>query len=439
MKKILTFVLLALLLACGASPVYAVPALPHAFYGSVSVNNAAAADGTQVSATVSDGTISPTQNPVFTVGGSYGVDQPKLLVQGEIPPGAVITFHVTNANGTAVGGTYVFEAGGGPTRVDLSVSISAPSTPTGGGGGGTGQFLSDANYCGKQTKFWITAAGKIVNTFTAGCEGGPLTITVKKNTVALDKEGKPLKLLSIEENLNPPDPPAGANIITIPYTLEPSGATFDPALTFTWQYDELPEGADEDSLVIAFWNGKEWVYFDCDIDTDAKTITAKVSHFTTFAALVFVPEEEEEEVIEPPTPAAFLLSSLLITPPEVELGETVTISVMVQNTGETAGSYDVILELDGEESFLVYMETVELDGGATQSVTFVITLEEAGAYTVAMDELADSFTVIAPTVTEPDEEEEEEEEVTPFPWWIIIIVILIIAVSVIWIWYRRRL
>ena len=131
MKKIAVFIALVLLLLLGAAPALAdggIPKLPHAFYGSVTVNGAAAADGTQISATVDIGKIISTQNPVTTVGGSYGVGSPYLLVQGyDIPDGATITFHVTNANGTATGGTAIFEAGGGPTRQNISVTIAVPT------------------------------------------------------------------------------------------------------------------------------------------------------------------------------------------------------------------------------------------------------------------------------------------------------------------------
>ncbi len=113
MKKMAVFIALVLPLLLFTTPAYAVPALPHAFYGSVTVNGAAAPNGTQVSATVSGRTvITNAQNPVTTVGGSYGINSPYLLVQGDIPNGATITFNVTNANGTATGGTTTFEAGG---------------------------------------------------------------------------------------------------------------------------------------------------------------------------------------------------------------------------------------------------------------------------------------------------------------------------------------
>ncbi|KKK56150.1 hypothetical protein LCGC14_3067430, partial [marine sediment metagenome] len=69
--KLVSSLILSLALLVLASPVYAIPTLPHAFYGNVEINGASAPDGSSVSAVVSDGTIVAVQNPVATVGGSY--------------------------------------------------------------------------------------------------------------------------------------------------------------------------------------------------------------------------------------------------------------------------------------------------------------------------------------------------------------------------------
>jgi hypothetical protein len=137
---LLIFTVAALVSAVSAIPVL----LPHAFNGDVVVNGAPAPDGTTISATVSEGTLAAgPQNPVTTVGGSFGRgDAPPLLVQGEIPDGATITFHV---NGVPTGTTAVFETGGGPTAVHLSVVTDATPPPartparvsSGGGSGDT--------------------------------------------------------------------------------------------------------------------------------------------------------------------------------------------------------------------------------------------------------------------------------------------------------------
>jgi len=133
MKKLVTFIVLALLLTFWATPVYAaVPALPHAFYGNVTITGITTTpDGSQISATVDvdSGEIVATQNPVATVGGSYGFNSPKLLVQGDITPGANITFYVNGYEATpSQAATY--EVGGGPTLQDLTVAAVAPSLVT---------------------------------------------------------------------------------------------------------------------------------------------------------------------------------------------------------------------------------------------------------------------------------------------------------------------
>ena len=130
-----TAALLILAVAAFVSVASAIPVLPHAFCGDVVLNGAPAPDGTEISATVSEGTLVPgTQNPVTTVGGSFGKGSTSpLLVQGEIADGAIITFHV---NGVSTGMTSVFEAGGGPTTVQISVGSGA--TPGTGGSSSSG-------------------------------------------------------------------------------------------------------------------------------------------------------------------------------------------------------------------------------------------------------------------------------------------------------------
>lgn len=122
---------LALLMVIPAVSASGPPAFPHIFCGDVILNGAPAPDGTQVSATISSGTIITNfeaQNPVETVDGSYGKgDAYPLLVQGDIPDGAIITFYV---NGASTGKTAVYKSGDGPTCVDLSIVTAATPQPT---------------------------------------------------------------------------------------------------------------------------------------------------------------------------------------------------------------------------------------------------------------------------------------------------------------------
>jgi hypothetical protein len=388
MKKLAIFIALTLLLALGATPVLAdggIPKLPHAFFGSVTVNGAAAYDGTQVSATVDIGDIISTQNPVATVGGSYGIGSSLyLLVQGyDIPDGATITFHVTNVNGTAIGGTALYEAGGGPTQKNLSVTIAESEQPSGGGGGGV--HTLEINFFGATTSIKIDSKGIVQQTFTATSPDGMLTITIPKGTKALDKYGNPLTSLTAAVNSNPPNPPENANIIGLAYDFGPAGATFDPPITFTWSYDPaaLPAGVAEEDLVIAYYDATagKWVELPCVVDTVNNKITASVAHFTTFA------------IIGKAKPAAFSLSSLVVSPTQVAPGEKVNISVLVANNGGTDGTYTLVLKINDVKEA---EKSTTVAAGSSQTVSFSVAKTDAGSYNVSVNGMSGSFTVVAP-------------------------------------------
>jgi len=555
MRKVVIFAILPLLLAFWTMPVHAsIPSLPHAFYGSVTINGDAAPNDTQVSATVDNGTVTPTQNPVTTVGGSYGINSPKLLVQGDSLSGDV-TFYV---NGIVMeGATATFEVGGGPTEMKLDLvitdksitgkvkeTVSAGQTdyvidasdiadttitvdtvaevtitvkkyysnpypevtlpaemlpryidvevdnfdaivwpmyveqtytdaevagldesslgmyyfkagawhkcsdtgvntvsnyvwanmirdelsgspiaiggtvppappPEGDGVGAPPAIYVETNLFGITASFRISSAGEILKTIEATSEDGMLTITVPKGTIALDKDGKRLKSLQAAIDESPPDLPEDAYIIGLAYNFGPDGATFDPAITLTWSYDPeaLPEGVAEEDLVLAHYDEEagKWVEIECVVDTENNVITASVSHFTTFAIIGAITPPL------PPVPAVFSLSNLRIEPAEVEIGEAITITVSVANTGGTKGSYEVVLKIN---EVVVEKKTVTVAAGSSEIIPFSVTREEAGSYSVTVDGLSASFTVIAPAPLPPEEEEEkvvlpEEEEIVP--------------------------
>jgi len=245
----------------------------------------------------------------------------------------------------------------------------------------------DTDLFGTEGSFETDSDGKIQETIEATSADGNLTITIPKDTVAL-LEGEPLSTLTAVVEPSPPDPPEDAHIIGLAYDFGPDGATFDPAITLEYTYDPdaLPEDVAEEDLVVAYYDEAtgEWVELDCVVDTENNTITASVAHFTTFAIIAVVP------VVTPPAPAAFSVSSLSVLPAEVEPGETVTIAVLVANTGGEAGSYQVNLVIN---DLVEATKEVTVRAGLSKEVTFSVTKEEAGSYTVSVDGLSGSFTV----------------------------------------------
>jgi hypothetical protein len=190
----------------------------------------------------------------------------------------------------------------------------------------------------------------------------------------------------ILEMIEPPPPPEDAYVIGSAYDIGPPGATFNPLITLTIKYDpaRLPQGVAEEDLYIAYWDGSKWVAQASTVDTEANILSYELSHFSTFAVI--------GAVAPPPVLAAFSVSDLSIQPAEVEPQEAVTIIVSVANTTGTEGSYTVVLDINGVEEA---EKSVTVAAGGSESVSFSVTREEAGSYTVAVDGLNSSFTVVA--------------------------------------------
>ena len=92
--------------------------------------------------------------------------------------------------------------------------------------------------------------------------------------------------------------------------------------------------------------------------------------------------------------ASFSVSNLSISSGgEVFANESITISVNVRNTGNARGSYNVVLNIDGiqEDS-----EMVTLSPGNSQDVTFSVSRQDIGKYSITIDNLSGSFSVYPP-------------------------------------------
>jgi len=153
------------------------------------------------------------------------------------------------------------------------------------------------------------------------------------------------------------------------------------------------------------------------------------------------------KVKAPKAPAAFTTSTLTISPAEVNIGERVTISVIVTNTGGLTDTYKVTLKIDG---VAVEEKEVTLAGGVNQKVAFTTAKNIAATYIVAVNGLSGSFVVkkkVPPGVEEgippmpPAPPPAPSPLVPPVNWWLIggIIAAVIIVGVVIWFIVTRRL
>jgi len=428
---------------------------PHAFYGNLLINEAPAQIGTIVEAR-GTGVSVTIGNPIYTdVEGKYGTSGAtgdKLVVQGDdtLVDGTIITFYV---NDVSTEQTYIWQSGN-ITELALSVTIPVITGGVSGGGGGGGGVPREitTNLFGSEDYFRISNLGRILEKIVITSPDGKLTITIPVNTIARDSLGNPLSSLTVDVDLDPPCPlPEDERIIGLAYTFRPDGATFIPPIeiVFTYELDEIPEGVIEAELIVAFCDedSEEWIQVPAIVDEDNNTVTAQISHFTTYAVIgkgILVVEEEEPETIpEPapePAPAVFSTISMSVLPTEVNPGETVVISVIVTNTGDKGGTHDIILNVNDvkEDS-----KALSLNAGESKEVSFTVLKDKPGIYQIECNGLQGSF-VVKEAVVEPVT---PAPGVTPAPevtgegiqWWIwVIIATVVCAVVVVGLYFYGR-
>jgi len=242
------------------------------------------------------------------------------------------------------------------------------------------------------TEVWSVTdtSGTFTEPVTINSRDGNVSIDIDEGTVGLDEDGRPLAEITVTRVEDPPPPPAGTNIIGVPYDFGPDGATFDPPITMTFSYhpNQLPAGCDAEDLSIAYYDQDrgEWVELaagDITVDPVTGTITARVIHFTQFSVIVHS------------APAEFVVSGLVYPTMGVNIAEPATISARVANIGDIAGTYQVTLKINGKA---VSSKTIKLNGGEYRKVSFTTVQGKAGDYKVEIDGQSGTFTVKAVSV-----------------------------------------
>lgn len=210
-----------------------------------------------------------------------------------------------------------------------------------------------------------------------------LKIDFREGTLVQDEYGA--QLFDIELAIADPSPPQppDAEIVGPTYELGPHGATFDHLANMTFSYDpaEIPAGVAEEDLELGYYDDEadEWLVLRSRADTSKDIISTSFDHLSDFAILA----------PNPHSPAAFNISALDISPLETDIGETVTVSVLVTNSGELEGSYSLNLALNGT---VVETRGITMASGS-QTVVFSTAGDEAGSYSVEVNGLEGSFTV----------------------------------------------
>ena len=487
-------------LAITVTPSSAQPVLPHAFFGSVTIDGTAASIRIVVEAR-GEGVLTGIEgNPItVTEAGKYGGPDGSdpLVVQGDITDGTNLTFYVNNVTAQCydvqAGGewldSYPFKSGdvtilnlkigeGPPIKPDISVSpaeknfrnitVDSSSSPqtfnvrnlgyadlvvgpikitgkkadqfaiqndnvtnktiipggsatlqvvftptlTGAksatlnipsndpdeaivvvslsgsgvtGGPGPAEYYLTVNMFGGISKWDISEQGNLLEPLQVSSADNKVIISLGKDASCLDKEDNRLSTITISNQTDWPPVPEDYDIIGTAYEFQPAGAKFAPALSLTLSYvdNDVPQYLSEEDVYIAYYDttAENWAPLTSQVDTQNNIVTAPVSHFTTFAIM---------GAAVSPTPANFSVTSLDLSNEQVEPGQEVLVAVNVTNIGGYDGSYTLNLTINGA---VEQTKTVTLASLASDTVTFTVTKEEPGSYTISVDGLTKEFSV----------------------------------------------
>ena len=157
--------------------------------------------------------------------------------------------------------------------------------------------------------FSLDSQGRVNTSVQMTSADGTISLSIDKDTILLDKDGKPLQFIHIAIDPTLPLSPEGAYIVGAVYDLRPQEATFNPQLKLTLSYDpdELPEGAKENAVCIASYEDTKWntVRYQ-QVDTERHRVTAEIRQFARIAVLA--PEETPLEPPPKPSPEPDLAS-----------------------------------------------------------------------------------------------------------------------------------
>ncbi len=163
------------------------------------------------------------------------------------------------------------------------------------GGGSSSNTTVNTSIFGSSSSLTISSAGVVQQAFTTASTDGNMSMTIPANTEAKNAAGNALNTLTEVINSNPPTPPSG-NVIGLAIDFGPSGATFNPPITFVYQYTaaDFGTGVSEVDLTLAFYDAQTGTWIDLKqkygadyvkVDPVNDTITVLLPHFTTFAVM----------------------------------------------------------------------------------------------------------------------------------------------------------
>ncbi|MCU4754267.1 hypothetical protein OB919_20170 [Halobacteria archaeon AArc-curdl1] len=292
-----------------------------------------------------------------------------------------VTVHTENDSDT-IESTVLDPATIEITDLDAPADAEATETIT-----VTAQLQNTGDVTAIQDVSLALEAGEPLDTATVEMGGGENTSVTLTAEPDEDAVGTQTVTVSTEDDeatvdvdiVAPPDPGSlEIEALETPETVD-DGASIEGELTVSNPGDEPIT----DTLILTLEANADGEAGDGGAPTESITVDLEPGETTTIPFALpgiqdapgeydLVAESETNTttatitVTQPPEPAAFAVELEPIETP-IEAGETLTVTAEIENTGEESDSQEVSLFVDGEA---VEEESIELDGGASTTVTF---------------------------------------------------------------------
>ena len=273
------------------------------------------------------------------------------------------------------------------TSSSTSSSTTSATTSTSTSSSNTGAIST--SILGTASSFNLSN-GNLTSAISLGSNNGKIYFSLAANT-AVNMQGS--TQLSIAQLSSPPVAPAASSRIIASYSCTPDNATFNPSGTITIKYDtaDIPTGVSESSLQIALLDGSNWIPLSSSVvNTTAKTVTAQISHFSTYALIGAAPAQSTSTADQASSASGISYSDLTVDPQTVNAGSPVAVTLRVVNGGSSTVSKNIALNVNGVDEA---QKTVDLVPGKSQVVTFNLTKSNAGTYNIKVGHLSSSFQV----------------------------------------------
>ena len=263
----------------------------------------------------------------------------------------------------------------------------------------TPEFPLGINMLGREITVQIEADGTLREPLTLTDAGGNFVVEVDGDAKITGSDGillSRIELTIVEESIVTPEDTV---ILSPVYKLtgyidgaETPRINFSPParLTVSYNPDDLPENTFPP--FVAYYTAERGLA-PIGEPPDSVVEIGKAKAWISYASLFVVAAKVAPP--PPPLPAKFGVGSLTINPGQAPLGQPIIITLSIANEGETEGSYELYLKIDG---VIRTVKEVTLPAKSSRLVSFEVSNLAVGTHRVTVAGLLGQFKTVSTAV-----------------------------------------